>query len=97
MVVLVVGATGTVGTYAVESLLAVSLKVRVLARSKASAYAKFGDAVEIVEGDYDDIGKAVVGVEKVLLITPSTPEQPIIEEKIAVAAKHAGVTLLVKV
>jgi uncharacterized protein YbjT (DUF2867 family) len=47
VVVLVVGATGTIGTYAVEALLAASLKVRVLARSKAAAYAKFGDAVEL--------------------------------------------------
>jgi len=99
MVVLIIGATGTVGTYTIKALLAVKVKVRVLARNKAKAHELFGDNVEIIEGGYDDVGQKQVvdGVKAALLITPSTPDQPQIEGNIAIALKKAGVPHLVKI
>jgi len=99
MVVLVIGGTGTVGIYSIKALLAAKLRVRILARNKAKAYELFGDSVEIIEGGYEDISQRQVvdGVKAALLITPSTPDQPQIEEDIAIALKKAGVAHLIKI
>jgi uncharacterized protein YbjT (DUF2867 family) len=99
MVILVIGGTGTVGKPSVEALLKAGAKVRVLSRSKDAVFKAFGDAVEAAEGDYSAISNPVVvaGVDKVLLITLSSQDQPKIEGDIAVTLKKLGVSHLVKV
>ena len=99
MVVLVIGATGTVGTYAIKALLAANLKVRALVRNKDKAHELFGDKVDIVQGEYEDISKnnVVDGVKQAILVTLPSPDQPEIEGNIAIALKKAGATHLVKV
>lgn len=99
MVILVIGGTGTVGKPSVEALLKAGAKVRVLSRSKDTVFKAFGDAVEAAEGDYGAVSNPAVmaGVEKVLLITMSSPEQPKIEGDLAVTLKKLGVPHLVKV
>ncbi|KAA3438697.1 NAD(P)H-binding protein [Rufibacter hautae] len=63
--VAVLGATGQVGRHLVQKLVARDLEVRVLSRSVAKAKKLFGDAVEIMEGDFissKDLKSLVEGV-----------------------------------
>jgi len=97
MVVLVIGGTGTVGTLSVRALLAAGAKVRVLAQNPQKAKELFPKDVEIVVGSYDIISKHLQGVDKVLLITPSSEQQPEIEGKIASTVQAARIAQLVKI
>lgn len=68
--VLVIGATQGTGAHIVRLLLREGYRVRVLARSEAKARSRFGDAVEVVEGDVTRPGTlpaAFPGVDHVIL------------------------------
>jgi uncharacterized protein YbjT (DUF2867 family) len=70
MKVLVIGATGRVGTEVVKALLLRGADVRAFARKQPKPGA-FPDAVEIALGDLNDpvsIGKALKGVDKLFLL-----------------------------
>lgn len=95
--ILVTGATGTVGSEVVEQLLAAGQRVRVLARDPAKA-AKFGAAVEIAQGDLarsETLPAALEGVEKVFLLATG-PELANLEAHVITAAKRASVKHIVK-
>src|SRR5690348_6522610 len=92
---LVIGATGTVGTPLVSQLVAAGHSVRVLARNPDKAK-KFGGKVDLVIGDLDDeesIAKAMRGVERFFLITTSTQQ----DRNALAAAKRNGVGHVVKI
>lgn len=79
-VTLVIGGTGNVGQALVPGLLASGQSVRVLTRNPdgevAQQLAEAG--AEVVRGDLDDaasLGAALVGVDKVALITTPSPHQ----------------------
>ena len=52
--ILVTGATGTIGSHLVSSLLEQNAPVRVLVRDADKARAAFGNSVDIVSGDLRD-------------------------------------------
>lgn len=96
--ILVTGATGTVGSEVVKLLLAKEEKVRAMTRDAAKAKAQFDRKVEVVEGNFDapeTLRTAVNGVEKVFSLTfgPQTREH---EKSLAEAAKKAGARHIVK-
>ncbi|MFF8424466.1 SDR family oxidoreductase [Streptomyces sp. NPDC016566] len=94
--ILVTGATGTIGSDVVRQLAARGEKVRALTRDPAKARVPAG--VEVVRGDYLDPGSlagAMAGVTAVFLLRPPGPEEgqdPALVE----AARAAGVRRLVK-
>jgi len=97
--ILVTGATGTVGSEAVGQLLEAEQEVRALARDQASAARKLGDHVEIVEGDAsqpDTLDAAVDGIERMYLLLPMVPTLPQLDADIIAAAQRAGVRHIIK-
>ncbi|MGW2703095.1 NAD(P)H-binding protein [Streptomyces sp. NPDC001340] len=94
--ILVTGATGTIGSDVVRQLAARGEKVRALTRDPARARVPAG--VEVVRGDYLEPGSldgATAGVTAVFLLRPPGPEE---EHDLALvaAARAAGVRRLVK-
>jgi len=98
---LITGATGTVGRLVVDGLIHKGTHLKVLTRDLAKAKAQFDNPlIEFVEGDLsnDDWlnGSAFDNVDRVFLLTLSTPLQPAQEGRIAHKAKERGVAQLVK-
>ncbi len=96
--ILVVGATGTVGSEVVKQLIEADQKVRALVRDPSKA-AKFGDSVEIVKGDLsqpDSLTNAFLGVDKMFFSTAAGPDSIAQERNAYDAAKIAGVKHIVK-
>jgi len=94
--ILVTGATGTVGREVVAQLLVAGQKVRALTRDPSKA--KFDGRVEVVKGDFDapdTLAAAVDGVERVFSLTFG-PKTGVHEKDLAQAAKKAGVRHIVK-
>ncbi|HTQ57808.1 MAG TPA: NAD(P)H-binding protein [Bryobacteraceae bacterium] len=95
---LITGATGDVGSKAVAHLLARGERPRVFVRDAAQARLRFGDGVDVFQGDFADpasLERALAGVDRLLLVTAG----PRLGEWDAVAAhkaKAANVQLLVK-
>lgn len=95
--ILVTGATGTVGSEVVEQLLAAGHPVRVLTRHPEKA-AKYASKVEIAQGDLADpesLTAAFAGVDKVFLLAAG-PELAKLEGHAIEAAKKASVKHIVK-
>jgi uncharacterized protein YbjT (DUF2867 family) len=96
--ILVTGATGTVGSEVVKQLVAGGHRVRALVRDPARA-AMLGAGVEIVVGDLerpDTLGPAFAGVEKAFVLAPPTPQLVTLEGNAYEAARLAGVGHVVK-
>jgi (4-alkanoyl-5-oxo-2,5-dihydrofuran-3-yl)methyl phosphate reductase len=97
--ILVTGATGTVGSEVVRQLIAVGERPRALVRDPTTARQRLGDQVELVEGDLDrpeTIAAALAGVDGVFLLTTQSSRQPEWERAVIQAAARAGVGQLVK-
>jgi uncharacterized protein YbjT (DUF2867 family) len=93
--ILVVGATGTVGTELVSQLTRDGYQVRALTRSPERA-AKFGGRVEVVIGDLNDRESLIApmrGVDRLFLITGSTQQ----DKNVLAAATETGVRHIVKI
>lgn len=94
--ILVTGATGTVGREVVIQLLAAGEQVRGMTRNPSTA--KLDARVELVKGDFaapDTLAKAVDGVERVFSLTFG-PQTGTHERDLAGLAKKAGVRHIVK-
>jgi uncharacterized protein YbjT (DUF2867 family) len=95
--ILVLGATGTVGGEVARQLIEAGHKPRILVRSRAKAAAFEGKA-EIVEGDMEnasDLAAALAGIEKLFLVSTGL-DGPKLEAAAIDAAKKAGVKHVVK-
>jgi len=95
--ILVTGATGTVGREVVRLLTEANAKVRALTRDPSKA--RFASSVEVVRGDFDDVASleaATKGVEKVFLLAigPNLAEA---EGRVLAAAKKNGAKHAVKI
>ena len=96
--ILVTGATGTVGSEVVRQLVATGERPRALVRA-ATARQRLGDQVEYVVGDLDrpeTIAAALAGVDRVFLLTTQSSRQPEWERAVIGAAARTGVGQLVK-
>jgi uncharacterized protein YbjT (DUF2867 family) len=96
VMILVTGATGTVGREVVGQLLAKGEKVRAMTRNPAKA--SFDARVEVVQGDFEapeTLAAAVEGVERVFSLTFG-PQTVVHERNLAEAAKKARVRHIVK-
>lgn len=95
--ILVTGATGTVGSEVVRQLAASGEKVRALTRNPAAA--DLPDGVEVVRGDYDEPGSlaaAMSGAEAAFLVGVLDPGRPGGDPALVAAARAAGVRRVVK-
>ncbi len=93
--ILVTGATGTVGRELVQQLVAKGERVRALTRTPERA--RFDPAVEVVQGDLtkpETLIPAVAGADRVF--TLATSDGGTLEGNLARAAREAGVRHLVK-
>jgi uncharacterized protein YbjT (DUF2867 family) len=97
--ILVVGATGTVGSEVVAALRARGVPVRALVRDAGRARAALGEGVDLAEGDLGDaaaVRRAFDGVTRVFLLTPNGPDQLEQERAVLDAASAARVERVVK-
>ena len=99
--ILIIGATGTIGRETAAKLVERGLKVRALSRDaqKAQALPEL-KGVEVATGDPakpETLDAAMAGVEKVLLIPPGGPDWNVSERNVIDAARRAGVKQLVKI
>lgn len=94
--ILVTGATGTVGSEIIRQLVEANQKVRALVRDPAKR--KFGDAVQVVTGDLskpETLTAAFAGVDKAFVLSVG-PELEKLEANAYEAAKIAGTKHVVK-
>jgi uncharacterized protein YbjT (DUF2867 family) len=94
--ILVTGATGTIGSEVVRQLAARGAKVRALTREPAKA--RVPEGVEVVRGDYLDPGSlegAMSGVTAAFLLGAPGPDSRH-DQNLVAAARAAGVHRLVK-
>jgi len=94
--VLVTGATGTVGREVVAQLVAEGHEVRAFTRDRTTA--RLDPRVEVVAGDLDEpetVARAVEGVDRVFSLAVG-PKGAVQEGNLARAARRAGARLVVK-
>jgi uncharacterized protein YbjT (DUF2867 family) len=97
--ILIVGATGLVGSATLRQLLARGVPVRALVRSAEKAAAVAGPGVETMVGDLEQPGSldaALDGVTRALLISPLNPRQVEWQGNFVEAARRAGAVHIVK-
>jgi uncharacterized protein YbjT (DUF2867 family) len=97
--ILVTGATGTVGTHLVRELAGAGERPRALVRDLDRARERLGEWAEPVVGDLgapDSLAPALAGVDRVFVLTATGPEQYEQERNIIEAARTAGVGRMVK-
>jgi uncharacterized protein YbjT (DUF2867 family) len=99
-IILVTGATGTIGRATVNALLkrsGVAIRAGVRTAVKAEALEKKGATpIDLDWGNPEKIVAAVKGVDKIFLLTPFTSEQVEIGKQLIDAAKAAKVKHIVK-
>jgi uncharacterized protein YbjT (DUF2867 family) len=97
--ILVTGATGTIGGEVSRRLAAAGERPRAFARDPQRARARLAGAVECVVGDLDrpeTLEAALAGVDRVFLLTRQSVRQPHQERNLIDAAARAGARHLVK-
>lgn len=95
--ILITGGTGTVGSEVVKQLAAAGTKFRVLARDPKKVAAS--ENVEVVKGDLTDLSSveaALKGIDKLFLLTNSTPGSTELQNTVVDSAKKAGVKHVVR-
>jgi (4-alkanoyl-5-oxo-2,5-dihydrofuran-3-yl)methyl phosphate reductase len=96
--ILVTGATGTIGREVVMGLVAAGEAVRALTRDPSRA-TELDTRAETVTGDLGDpesLTAALAGVDRVFLLTGGGPETPLHDANLTEAAARAGVRHIVK-
>lgn len=97
--ILVTGATGTVGTFLVAELAALDAPFRALTRSEVRATALRARGFHVVVGDFQDpesLRPAVAGVERIFLLSPIHARLVEHEAKVLGVARQHGAPHVVK-
>jgi len=97
--ILVTGGTGTSGGEIVSQLAATGTPFRAMVRNPGKAAALRITGVEIAIGDLskpETLGPALKGIDQVMLLLGSTPNQVELESNLVEAAKKAGIRHIVK-
>ncbi len=97
--ILVTGATGTVGHHVVKELVAMGERVRALVRDPARTESIRLRGVEFIKGNLDDpatLGDALEGVDRAFLLTAFGERQVEQERSFVAAAAKAGTRHVVK-
>jgi uncharacterized protein YbjT (DUF2867 family) len=97
--ILVTGATGTVGSEVARQLVAAGRRPRALVRNPQAVRQRHGDQVDLAVGDLDrsdTLDRALDGADRVFLITVPGPRQLGQERAVIEAARHARVRLVVR-
>ena len=97
MTVLVIGATGDLGSGVARALVARGVPVRATTRRPEELHI---DGVEIVRADLgepDSLDRAFAGVQRVFLVSSPTQDQITLETNAITAAERAGVERIVKI
>ncbi|MCU1644894.1 MAG: NAD(P)-dependent oxidoreductase [Nocardia sp.] len=95
--IVITGATGTIGSEVVRQLVARGVKVRAVTRDPERA--QVPAEVEVVRGDYADtasMAAAFEGTEAAFLVGLLGPDYVELDQALAAAARDAGVRRLVK-
>ncbi|MET9486775.1 NAD(P)H-binding protein [Nocardia sp. NPDC006630] len=95
--IVITGATGTVGSEVVRQLVARGVKVRAVTRDPQRA--QLPAEAEVVQGDYADtasMAAAFAGAEAAFLVGLLGPDYVELDQALAAAARDAGVRRLVK-
>ncbi|MEN6402898.1 MAG: SDR family oxidoreductase [Armatimonadia bacterium] len=99
MMILVTGATGTVGRYVVAELLARKVKFVVGARHPEKVKEVLGPDILAVPLDFDDpasLKRAMQSAKKIYLLTPGAPPDDPQAKAVIDAAREAGVEHIVR-
>jgi len=97
--ILIIGATGTVGRELVRLLATRGIPLRALTRDPARAEAIAYPGVEIVIGDLaapETLAPALAGIGKLFLLTPSSPEQAQFETQVIELARQTSINYIIK-
>lgn len=98
--ILVTGATGTIGSYVIDQLLEKGADFTALARNETKARTLNEKGIKTVIGDFQDplsIEKALQGMDKVFLLSVTSPDIPGLQANVTDAAKKAGIRHIVKI
>jgi len=95
---LITGSTGDIGSRVAELLIQSGERPRLFVRNVQKARARFGDRIDVFEGDLGDATALTTALESVdgLFLVNSGPQIPVRDAIAAAAAKAAGAQHLVK-
>ena len=97
--ILVCGATGTIGSRVVNELVKADAPVRTMVREVSKISGASAGNIEQVPGDLakpETLARALQGIDTVFLLTPVGPKQLEMEQNLVSAAVSSGVRRLVK-
>lgn len=97
--ILVTGATGTIGSFVVKGLQNKGVDFTALVRSKEKAKSFSEKGIKTVIGDFSDpdsLDNALEGIEKVFLLSATSPDSPKLQGTLVQKAKNKGVKHIVK-
>lgn len=98
--ILVTGATGTIGSFVCNQLKEANAEFIALVRSEKKAKPLNEKGIKTVIGDLSDINsleKALQGIEKVFLLSVTSPDSPTLQGNLVKVAKEKDVKHIVKV
>lgn len=102
--ILVTGATGTIGRHVVGQLARAGVAVRAMTRDPERARGAYGASrdlpIEFVHGDFarpDTLAKPLEGVERALLVSHASEHQDRLQSNFVAAARRAGARYVVKI
>ena len=98
--ILVTGATGTIGSFVVKGLKHIKADFVAMVRSEEKAKALNEKGIETVIGDLEDIKslkEALTGIDKVFLLSVTSPDSPKQQGNLVKVAKEKGVKHIVKI
>jgi len=98
--ILVTGATGTIGSFVCQQLKEINADFTAMVRSEEKAIPFNEKGVNTVIGDLSDtvsLENALSGIDKVFLLSVTSPESPKLQGNLVRIAKEKGVKHIVKV